>query len=307
MSAFSCQRPMVSIGMPVFNNAGTIGQAISSILQQTLQEWELLIIDDGSTDRTWEIATSFRDPRIIAVRGSENKRLPARLNECISRARSGYFARMDGDDIAYPERLQCQMDFLREHPELDLVAGWAVTFRSDGAAVCALRGRLTHEEIWDRQWMGMLMPHSTWIGKIEWFRRGLYRNIYLAEDQELLSRTYHTSRFATVPQILLGYREDHRPLQHRLLQRWQLCKSIIRHHRQQREFTNAALCFAGQTAKGLAETIAISTGLNHHLFQRGATAVTADEMARWCSVWDDVSAASARHQIEHVETLQEIR
>ena len=139
-------QPIVSIGMPVYNCAGTIAQAICSILNQTLKDWELIIIDD-STDNTLEIIDTFADPRIIVTKGDGKKGLPARLNECISKAKGRFFARMDGDDIAYPGRLQCQIEFLQSHPEIDLVGGWVVVFRNDGTALGARRSPLAHEQI----------------------------------------------------------------------------------------------------------------------------------------------------------------
>lgn len=284
--------PTISIGMPVFNCGRTVAAAITSILNQTLTDWELLIIDDGSTDNTLEIVTSFHDPRITIARGVDNKGLPARLNECVAQARGRFFARMDGDDIAYPERLECQLEFLEQHPDVDLVAGWAVVFRSDGALTCALRGKPTHETIWARPWMGMLMPHSTWLGRVEWFRRDRYRNVALAEDQDLLIRTYRRSRFATVPQVVLGYRWDRKPLSNRLLQRWHVCTSISRYHAREGDIVTAAKCVAGQTAKALAETIARISGLSDHTFQGGAMAIELPEVIRWRSVWDAVNAAS---------------
>jgi glycosyltransferase involved in cell wall biosynthesis len=304
MQASSDRLPVVSIGMPVFNNAETIAQAISSILHQTFEEWELLIVDDGSSDKTLEIAVSFNDPRIIVTKGDENKRLSARLNECISKARGKFFARMDGDDVAYPERLQYQVDFLQSHPEVDLLAGWAVVFHSDGTAFCTLRGSLTHEEIWARPWMGMLMPHSTWMGRIDWFRRDHYNNVELLEDQDLLFRTYHRSRFATLPHVVLGYREDRRSLPKHLFQRWQLCKSIVRKQIQQRQFMNVAMCLAGHTAKGLAEIVALSAGLTYHIFQPGATAISINEATRWRSVWNTVDISSRNHHSECSSPIQ---
>lgn len=301
----NCQ-PLVSIGMPVFNNARTIAQAISSILNQTFKDWELLIIDDGSTDNTLEIAASFDDPRIIVTGGGENKRLPTRLNECIDRARGRFFARMDGDDIAYPERLDCQLAYLQGHPEVDLVAGWAVVFRSDGTAFGTLRGFPTHEQIWARSWMGMLMPHPTWMGKIEWFGRNHYRIIAAAEDQDLLIRTYRKSRFATVPQVVLGYREDRLSLPYRLSQRRQVTKSIVRNQSQQFRFINVTLCLVSEAAKGLAETVAILTGLNYQILRPRAPAIHSDEASRWYSVWDEVRHASEKHQSKSLKTNQEI-
>src|ERR1035438_1549664 len=92
MQTFSRIRPTVSIGMPVFNCAKTIAQAIPSILNQTFKDWELLIIDDGSIDGTFQIAASFDDPRIIVLEGGENKGLPPRLNECVNMVKGRFFA-----------------------------------------------------------------------------------------------------------------------------------------------------------------------------------------------------------------------
>ena len=184
--------------MPVFNCAGTIKEAICSILNQTFRDWELLIIDDGSTDNTLENALSFDDPRITVTKGGVNKRIAARLNECVSMARGRFFARMDGDDIAYPGRLECQLEYLHTHPKVDLVAGWVVVFRGDGKILGARRGLLTHEQMWAHPWKGVLMPHSTWMGRIEWFRHNHYRTGTAVEDQDLLFRGF-TRRAALPP------------------------------------------------------------------------------------------------------------
>ena len=286
-----CQ-PIVSIGMPVFNCAGTVAQAIASIVNQTFKEWELLIIDDGSTDNTLEIAASFDDPRIIVIRGGRNQRLPTRLNECVSIARGQYFARMDGDDIAYPGRMTCQLKFLQNHPDVDIVGGWMVVFRNDGSAFGARRSPLTHEQICSRPWHSFLMSHPTWMGRIEWFRRNHYHTVAAAEDQELLFRTYRNSRFATVPEIVLGYREDSLSLSYLLFQRWHVCKRIIQNAGQQRRLMSGALGVMGQAAKGLVDTLAICTRLNYYLLRHRAPAIRAEEDREWRAVWEQVKLAN---------------
>lgn len=291
--------------MPVYNCARTIAQAISSILTQTFTDWELLIIDDGSTDNTLNIVLSFDDPRIIVTRGGENKRLPTRLNECISKASGMFFARMDGDDIAYPGRLQCQLEYLQSHPDVDLLGGWVLVFRNDGTALGARRGLLMHEHMWAHPWKGVLMPHSTWIGRIEWFRRNLYRTVPASEDQELLFRTYQKSRFATVPQIVLGYREDRLSLRYLLTMRLNVCKNVVRNAIQRRRFTNAALCIASEAAKGLTEAVAICTGLNHRMLRRRAMPIHGDEAREWHSVWEDVGLACEKHRATTVSVSGE--
>ena len=99
-------QPLVSIGMPVFNCEKTLIPAVNSILNQTYSNWELFLLDDGSKDKTLEIANSFKDSRIKVIVDGLNKKLPSRLNQAIEMSQGKYFARMDGDDISYPERLQ---------------------------------------------------------------------------------------------------------------------------------------------------------------------------------------------------------
>jgi glycosyltransferase involved in cell wall biosynthesis len=295
MQTSSQSQPIVSIGMPVFNGARTIAQSICSILNQTVENWELLIIDDGSTDNTMEIAASFGDPRIIVTRGGENTGLPARLNECVSRARGKYFGRMDQDDIAYPGRLKCQLEFLLSHPEIDLVGGWVVVFRNQGTAYGARRSPLTHEQICAHPWNSIPMAHPTWMGKTEWFLRNPYRtDAPRTQDQDLLLRTYQKSRFAIVPEIVLGYREDSLSLSKILLARRDMCKTMVRIAREQHMFTTAALGIIGLVAKGLVDTLAISTGLKYHILQHRATAFRDEEEIEWRTVWEQVKLTSDR-------------
>ena len=175
-----------------------------------------------------------------------------------------------------------------------------VVFRNDGTALGARRSFLTHEQIWARSWKGILMPHSTWVGKIEWFRRNPYHTVAASEDQELLFRTYEKSRFANVPQIVLGYRENRLSLRYLLRQRRYVCKTIVKNAIQQHRFTSAALCILGETAKGLAETVAICTGLNHQMLRRRAVPINSDEAREWRSVWEHVTLTSEGHQFENV-------
>ncbi len=198
--------PLVSIVLPSFNAEGTIGEAISSILMQTWENWELLLIDDGSKDRTVEIARSFNDSRIRIFVDGRNRGLPARLNEAIDLASGKYFARMDNDDISFPERFSKQVEYLESHPEIDLLGTKALTFVAPGAATGIFPFKQTHEEICARPWNGFYLPHPTWMGKIEWFRKHRYRNVNRAEDQDLLLRSYPTSRFACLPEMLFAYR-----------------------------------------------------------------------------------------------------
>ncbi len=124
--------PLVSIGMPILNCEKTLKVAVRSVLNQTYSHWELLLIDDGSEDQTLNIALSFKDPRIRVIADGLNQKLQRRLNQAISLSEGKYFARMDGDDIAYPERLKYQVEYLEEHPEIDLLGTKYLVFDGEG-------------------------------------------------------------------------------------------------------------------------------------------------------------------------------
>lgn len=200
--------PLVTIGMPIYNAGRYLRPAVVSILQQTLADWELIIIDDGSSDGAAEGIRDICDSRIKVLQDGLNRGLAARLNQAIDLARGRYFARMDQDDISYPERLARQLAMLEENPELDLVAVRCAAIDADDELVGAMPYALVHEDLCAMPWRGFHLPHPTWMGRTGWFRRYRYASPgpYFCEDQELLLRSYLGSRFATLPEILFAYR-----------------------------------------------------------------------------------------------------
>ena len=112
----------VSVILPAYNCEKYIGKAIESVLQQTFTDFELIIINDGSTDKTEARIHQFADPRIIYLQNPENKGLIYTLNRAIEVAKGNYIARMDSDDICVQERLVKQKEYLDQHPETAMVA-----------------------------------------------------------------------------------------------------------------------------------------------------------------------------------------
>ena len=110
----------ITVLMPVYNGAEYIAEAIESVLLQTFGDFELLIINDGSTDNTLNIINSFNDNRIVVI-SQENKGIGAALNKGLSLARAEYVARFDADDICYPDRLEKQYHFISSNPEYIVV------------------------------------------------------------------------------------------------------------------------------------------------------------------------------------------
>lgn len=200
--------PHVTVVLPVYNAGCYLRQAVLSIVGQTCVDWELLIIDDASTDGAVEGICDIVDLRIRIVKNARNLGLAATLNIGIDMARGEFIARMDQDDVSYPQRLERQLALLRQDPLLDLVAVRCLTILPSDEAVGLLPWAHTHDTLAARPWLGFHLPHPTWMARTAWFRCHRYHlpEIHLSEDQELLLRSHAGSRFATVPEVLFAYR-----------------------------------------------------------------------------------------------------
>ena len=192
----------------MYNASETIGLALRSILAQTYQNWELIVVDDGSTDRTAEIVAHVNDPRIQFIQEpSGNRGLASRLNQCVCLARGRYVARMDADDVAFPQRFERQVQFLEEHRDIDLLGTGAVIFKGEGEIVGCYPTASSHEVICRKPWWGFPLAHPTWMGKRAWFLSHPYSDEAIrCEDQVLLLQSFSHSRFAALEEALLGYR-----------------------------------------------------------------------------------------------------
>ncbi len=120
--------------MGIYNCANTLEEAIESILKQTYQDWELIMCDDGSQDNTYEVATSFskKYENIIVFQNERNRGLNYTLNRCLEKANGKYIARMDGDDISLPTRLEKEVAFLDQHREYAIVSTNMIYFDENG-------------------------------------------------------------------------------------------------------------------------------------------------------------------------------
>jgi len=290
--------PLISIGMPVLNCEATIALAISSVLGQSYRNWELLVIDDGSHDRTVQVAASVSDPRLRVLADGCHRGLPVRLNQAIQASRGSYFARMDGDDICYPQRLERQLRFLEAHPGVDLVGSAVLVFKGEGRALGFRPYPSSHDRICGAPWSHFQIAHPTWLGRLEWFRAHLYReDAVRMEDQELLLRTWRTSCFAAVPEILLGYREESLVLRKFLLGRLNHSKALVRHARSTSDCYFAVRGILAHGAKALVETLAVLSGLNYRLLRHRARKVNPEMADQWQQVWTEVQEHSRALQL----------
>lgn len=202
----SCQVPDITVLLPAYNAESFIAEAVMSILRQGYTNFELLIIDDGSTDRTGEILEDLaaRDKR-IALHRRENRGLIATLNEGLALCRTELVARMDADDIALPNRLAMQKDFMDAHPEVAVCGSDMVTQESGKMLVYPRQERCPVACLF-----GSPLAHPTVI-----FRKsiveslgGYGKEMLFAEDYDLWARIIASGlKMANIPQPLLVYRE----------------------------------------------------------------------------------------------------
>ncbi|EJN00858.1 glycosyltransferase family A protein [Herbaspirillum sp. YR522] len=270
----SVEQPLISVLLPVKNGRATLGLALRSILAQGSTSLEVLVLDDGSTDGSPDLVRAISDERLRLIVDGQHKGLAARLNQGIDMSRGRYIARMDADDVAFPARLQRQLDYLVAHPEIDLLGTRAIVFRSPMEVIGLLPFRATHEEICARPWRGLPLPHPTWMGKASWFRTHRYRapEVLRAEDQELLLRAAPTSRYACLDEVLLGYRQDSFSLRKVWLARVQLLRAQAGLFYRRHQWRNLGLAILAGALKVAVDVLAAMPGSSRLFFARMAGA-----------------------------------
>ena len=235
--------PELSVLLPVRDGARTLALSMLSVLEQSYGDFELLVLDDGSVDASPDIARSFGDARVRLLRDGMKRGLAAMLNQGIALAGGRYIARMDADDICFPQRFARQVERLNAESTLDLVACRVLDFDDSGSVTGVRAFRLTHEALCARPWNGFYMVHPSWMGRADWFRRHRYRTPELerAQDQELLLRAYPESRYAVLDEILLGYRAGPVSLAKTLLARRCLLAAQVELFRQRGQWSDLLL------------------------------------------------------------------
>lgn len=198
--------PKISVLMPAYNSEAYIAEAIESILNQTFSDFEFLIINDGSTDKTADIVAQYAkvDKRIKFIDNKKNQGLIAVLNQGLDLARGEYIARMDSDDISMPERFEKQISYMDANPDVGMVGTAGQNFGADNTVnyspeivdvVELLRGvGFYHPSVMIRK--SVLDEHNLRYDK----------DFYLVEDHELWTRMLKVTKLRNIPDVLLRYR-----------------------------------------------------------------------------------------------------
>jgi glycosyltransferase involved in cell wall biosynthesis len=201
--------PLVSLVMSTCNGEKYVVGAIQSILAQTFTDYEFIIIDDGSTDNTWQVLSQLPDKHLRLIRNESNIGLTRSLNKALALAQGKYLARMDDDDLSLPERLEKQVTFLQAHPETALVGTSAAFIDESGrkqednivqASCLSLKWLLLFQ-------MPFVHPSLMWRKEIVHDRVGGYdESLPFAQDYDLVTRIAAELPVANLPEVLLHYR-----------------------------------------------------------------------------------------------------
>jgi len=202
--------PKVTVLMPVYNGERYLNEAVDSILGQTFTDFEFLIIDDASTDKTPEILRSYDDPRIRVVTNEENLGLSKSLNKGLALARGEFIARMDADDVSYPYRLQVQHEFMTQHPGAGVIGSWAEYIDRKGEIVHRYRAPIFPEENYFYLHFQNCIVHSSVMFRkdVVISNNGYDESIDKAQDFELWNRLSKIVDIHQIPEFLVQWRDE---------------------------------------------------------------------------------------------------
>ena len=201
------KEPRITVLMPVYNGEAFLREAISSVLCQTFKDFELLVINDGSKDRSVAVIESVHDPRIKVIHNEVNKGLIYSLNKGFDLARGEYIARMDCDDISLPTRLEKQLNFMQAHPRVGISGTWIEVMGKKNYLMKYPQGS---ESIRCHMLFYCAVAHPSVILRKEMIKRhGLYfdQSYVRAEDYELWVRALSDNvQLVNYPEVLVRYR-----------------------------------------------------------------------------------------------------
>ena len=200
--------PVVSVIITAYNRERVIADAMRSIFRQTLANFELIIVDDGSTDQTAAVVQSFADPRLRVLRHETNRGIPSARNSGLDAARGQFIAWLDSDDVARPRRLARQCQFLRDNPEVAMIGACAGKMTEQGRPFGPVRRPpFSHEQI--RVWLlfRSAFQQSSVFGRAAILKRFPYRPEFpVCEDIDVFIRLSREHRLQNLSEVLIDRR-----------------------------------------------------------------------------------------------------
>ncbi len=223
--------PKISVLMPAYNTEKYISEAIESILNQTFEDFEFIILDDCSTDMTWEIIQRYakKDERIVVLRNEENLGIPVNRNKLVSMAKGIYVVWQDSDDISLPYRIEKQFNFMEKNLDVGICGGWLQFFNNEN-----LLGIRKYDND-DKKLRSHIFKYSPVAQPVAMIRRfiindvGMYNVDYkVAQDLDMSFKIGIKYKFANIPEVLLNYREHDKSITFKKLKTQELNTIKIR-------------------------------------------------------------------------------
>ena len=202
--------PPITVLMPVYNSEAFLNAAIESVLNQTFTNFEFLIVNDGSTDSSLDIITSYKDKRIKIKNNNQNTGITKSLNMGLNLAKGIYIARMDADDISRKDRLEIQYNYITKNPDTVLVGSWVTIINNKGQKLNEAHFNCHFSDIFGHMFLGNQFAHSSVFFKKDVINNiGGYDNSFKsAQDYDLWFRVLEKKyKAANIPEFLVDYRD----------------------------------------------------------------------------------------------------
>lgn len=196
--------PRVTVILPAYNAEAYILESVNSVLSQTYSDFILMVIDDGSIDKTFNILSEIRDKRLLLLKNDKNMGLVNTLNRGLRESQSEYIARMDADDISCPTRLEKQLDFLDKNKDYGLCGTWGKSFDGDKAEIMP---PTDNSKIKIEMLFANCFIHSSVMMRSKILRlHGLQYSQVAAEDYDLWLKLCAVTKVKNLDEILVYYR-----------------------------------------------------------------------------------------------------
>ncbi len=204
------QAPQVSIVMPVYNASRYLVEAMDSVVAQTYTDWELIAVDDASTDDSAATLDRYAemDKRIRVFRNATNMRVGATLDTAVRHARGTFIARMDGDDICFPDRLEKQVRYLEEHPDVVAVGGQVLRIGEDDSSMGTKTFPTDPDKTYEMMFLSIPIQHPTLVVNTALLPVGFtwYDGWPCGEDSNLFFKIAQYGKLTNVDAFVLKYR-----------------------------------------------------------------------------------------------------
>jgi len=269
-------KPLVSITSAFYNTEPFLVDMVRSIFSQTFDDWELILLDDGSTDRSLQIAQSIDDPRVKVFSNGQNLGIPKSLNRLTELSSGKYIARMDADDMSGVDRIRRQVEFLESNSDVDVLGCGKVNLGRNYYPLGHNYAAPDHAQICKAPDKTYRMAHPTIIARKQWFLENKYdESVVKGEDFNLFLRTYTTSRYANIPEPLFFYRlQDSFSLKKQIVFRRSIANFVSAYHFNRGNYLRAFEMYMYQYLKFSAECLYCMAGAKERLLKRRYQAIS---------------------------------